>query len=133
ISPTQPFVVRPYGDPAAARPVVTMQLFRMTGGGGVPNDLETNNIAFSSIEVHMRSLDPDADEFTGTGDSGVLLLRAFRSLVMEDMAFRFAQVNIQAPSPGASRGLIVRRLIMVDNYSTSGHAQGVFLHNVYDA
>jgi hypothetical protein len=122
------FVVRPYGDESEPRPVITAELFRTQGGGGVPNEMVTAHVAFVGLHVYASWRDPDSDDYEGPdGGAAFTMLRPYDDIWMEDMMFESWTNLVIQPDPSGAH-FVMRRSIVIDNYQrdADGHSQGVY-------
>ncbi len=132
VSAERPFVVRPYGDESDPRPILTDELFRTQGGGGVPTEMTTAHVAFVGLHVYASQRDPDSPDFVGTaGQAAFSMLRPFDNLWLEDMLFESWPNLVVQPSPSGTN-FTMRRCIVIDNYQdlNDGHSQGIYASNV---
>ena len=131
-SAERPFVIRTYGDESDPRPLITAELFRTQGGGGVPNEMTTAHVAFVGLYVHASWRDPDSADYVSTdGGTAFTMLRPFDDVRMEDMRFESWSNLVVQPSPGG-QNFTMRRSIVIDNYNdlADGHSQGIYASGV---
>ncbi|GEM_PF-3028092 len=103
-SPDEPIVIAAYGDPSLDRP--SIHRFRVQDSG--PGEARADNWIISGLDLrqggHLRNVNPD-------------------NILIEDCLLSGSgQFNFQ--SNGDNQDF--RRNVIVDNYSTSSHAQGIY-------
>lgn len=93
-----------------------------------------NDIAIQGISFYAHTRNFDSPEFKSTdGGSGVFAYvekgQRGSGLLIEGCRFRFYTGNA-IQTDGRLTGALFRRNLVLDNYSTSGHSQGLFARNV---
>ena len=136
ISSSRRSVITFYGQ-AVERPLIR------TGRSTRAAEWSYNNGSFSAmIGLHFYSYtrDPNNSDFVGWNEMGSNNGTGFRVLtfddpiktvLIEDNVFDFyANNTAQRGSKAALTDLIIRRNVITNNYSTAGHAQGIFTNDV---
>lgn len=129
LSDGAPFLVASYGT-GADRP------FLKTGAESAISYCckNFNNAAFSDIDFYAHTRNPDSDEYEGPqGGSGISVYVGDEftgtGLLIEGCRFRFYANNV-IQGPGTLNDLVLRRCVILDNYSTTAHSQGLYTNNV---
>jgi hypothetical protein len=127
-SSQEPQIIASYG-PGSTRPtfVLTGGLFFSTsGGGGSPAFV--GNFIVADLHARQDSKDPASSSFrAGLGGTPLInVKRAGSDILFEDLLLEFGQINFEADNAGGVVDLTIRRSIIVDNYSTNSHAQGIY-------
>ena len=94
-----------------------------------------NWIALSGISFYAHTRDPDniAEYVSGDGSNGMgfTLYGHSQGLLIEGCKFRFFASNvIQAAGEGTMDGVVLRRNVLLDNYDTDAHSQGIYFHGL---
>jgi len=128
-SDAEPFLFSSYG-PGESRPLLK------TGAESGLNRCckSTNNFAAVDIACYAHTRNPDSPEYvSGEGSTGFNLFcgegYVARGYLIEGCLFRFYTGNV-IQGPGTLEDIIVRRNVIVDNYSTTAHSQGLYTNNV---
>jgi hypothetical protein len=133
-SSTEPMLISSYGT--GARPLIKVHPSQGEGigtnaGGGCVG--AGNNIALVGLEFYAYTRDPSSPDYNastvGTDLSGTFFLNPFTYMLIEDNKFSFFKDNIVVNHTVApnSRGLIIRRNIIVNAYAITAHAQGIYI------
>jgi hypothetical protein len=127
-SASAPFLVAAYG-PGTERP----QLRNGPKAALVLNGKGFHDVAIVGIEFYAHTRDPDSSAFQGPelANSGVALAdgRIGERLLLEDCAFRFNSLTLQAQGQATLRALVLRRCLFLDAYASGTHCQGVLAAN----
>ncbi|MCA9303533.1 MAG: hypothetical protein KC996_05370 [Phycisphaerales bacterium] len=118
-SEDEPVVITTYGD-AAERPVIRAGDAHaiQTGFGR-----EVNNVALVGLRF-------EADMQDNGSKIGIRWLSSGSGLLVEDCFIRGFKDNIIIQGTGTFHNAVIRRSVIVDSYSTSGHSQGIFAKDV---
>ncbi len=125
-------LISAYGPLSGDRPLLKNSSILMNGGGGTPSTV--NHVAIVSLKVYYAERDPDSPEFdtSKTGNASCVdFVHKGDDLLFEDCRFSFGQVDIQGWSDPYYSNVAFRRCIFDRNYSTSSHAQGIYVDNTH--
>jgi hypothetical protein len=124
-SAQEPFLLASYGQ-SSGRPLLKV---------GAEHGLKrccnnSRNMAMVGISLYAHTRNPDSPEFTGhAGETGFWIYTnegtVAENILIEDCKFRFFTNNV-VQGKGTLRNIVVRRSVIVDNYSTEGHSQGFY-------
>ena len=129
-SPTERTVATSWGS--GARPELR------TGTDKAIGNYQLTNAAIVGIRFWAHTRDTDGPHFTGyEGSSGISMYsrnpadaRQVRNILIEDCVFRAYRNNVLTGSVGDGAApitrFVIRRSIISGNYSTDGHAQGLY-------
>lgn len=138
-SATEPMLISSYGS--GARPLIktTPALgsgISTSGSGGCGAIAAAGSgdyLAVVGLEFYAYTRDPNSPDFNlstvATSQAGFIFLSVSHWLLLEDNKFSFYGGNaVQAWPTGSGlfRNVILRRNVIVDNYATVGHCQGLF-------
>nr|WP_277987210.1 immunoglobulin-like domain-containing protein [Microbulbifer salipaludis] len=129
-SPKEPMVVTAYGK-GVDRPLLmtgSNDGLRASGGGGSPKIIE--NLVVSGLHFYAHTRDPDSESFTSVSVSrGINWFRGTSYLLIEDNYIEHYKEGIQIDDLDNLNisGVTIRRNVIVDSYSTSSHAQGIYV------
>ena len=133
-SSSYPTLYGSYGS-STERPVFLSGAQTVIGcyaGNGTPDSV--SNYAIIGLEMYQHSRDPEHHGYiAGSGGGAILrILREGRNILVEDCYSRFGQLTIQRPNSaqGPISNVKIRRCVVVDNYSTNSHAQGLFCSGI---
>lgn len=89
-----------------------------------------NYVAFIGVEFYARTRDPGVGGYNGsTATIGILYTTPGDGFLLEDCAIKFFGTNLSfgGRGPGAQglSNVVIRRNVIVDAYSLSGHSQGI--------
>lgn len=89
-----------------------------------------NYVAFIGVEFYARTRDPGVGGYDGsTATIGILYTTPGNGFLLEDCAIKFFGTNLSfgGRGPGAQglTNVVIRRNVIVDAYSLSGHSQGI--------
>jgi len=124
-SPTEPFLVASYGQ-STKRP-----LLKTGAGRGIDHKVKPfDYIAIVGIAFYAHTRDPGSPDYVdGSGENGIGFFAAGdesgRGLLIEDCWFSFYEGNT-IQGPGVIEDVVLRRNIFTNNYSETGHAQGLY-------
>jgi hypothetical protein len=133
-STSEPMVISTFGS-STDRPL--LKIGSNTGFTAVVN---VNHLALIGIHFYAHTRDPNSPEYVDrSGGSGVRWLAEGQNFLLEDCKFEFTPVVIdcyvyppdQHPNPRFS-DFKMRRSVIAFNYSSGGHAQGIFSSKVDD-
>lgn len=128
-SKSAPFLVSSYGG-STTRP-----LLKTGAKGGISICCKNHHfIAVVGIDFYAHTRDFNSPEFTGQdGDAGLNVYvgdgYTGKGVLIEDCSFRFYKNNV-VQGPGTIRDIILRRNLILDNYSHDSHSQGLYADNV---
>ncbi len=124
-SPSERFLLATYG-PDEARPLLK------TGrvGGAIFLYGSFENMAIVGLHFHAHTRDTESPEFESyAGNSGFHFLvgpdGAGRHILVEDCRIEFGSLVMQTRR-GSFRGAVVRRNLVLNTYSVTGHSNGFF-------
>lgn len=129
-SPQEPMVVTSYGE-GTKRPLLmsgSSDGLRTSGGGGSPKVID--NLVFSGLHLYAQTRDPDSDTFTAaSGNRGINWYRGTNYLLVEDNYIEHYKEGIQIHDLDDLNvsGVVIRKNVIVDSFSSSAHAQGIFV------
>jgi len=118
-SEDEPVVITTYGD-ASERPIIRPGDAHaiQTGFGR-----EINNVALVGLRF-------ESDMHDNGGKIGIRWLSSGHGLLIEDCFVRGFKDNIIIQGTGTFEDVVLRRSVIVDSYSNSGHSQGIFAKDV---
>lgn len=123
----EPMIFSSYGS--GPRPILSK------GGNEIqvitdPSNTAYRYLVFADFELYDAEKDPNSPRFLGPNQplSGVKLVAPVEDVLLEDLYIRFG--GIVADTGVRIQNLAVRRCVIVDNYSTNSHAQGIYANNV---
>lgn len=127
-SETEPFLVASYGQ-STQRP-----LLKTGAVGGINVINYYHYIAVTGIHFYAHTRDFNSAEFSSQeGENGfnfyVRDTDTGTGLLIEDCCFRFYKNNV-VQGPGTIYDNVIRRNLILDNYSNSSHSQGMYTKNV---
>lgn len=127
-SDTEPFVVASYGQ-SKQRP-----LLKTGANGGINVVNYFHYLTVIGIHFYAHTRDFNSSEFSSQdGNNGFnLYVRdtdTGNGLLIEDCCFRFYKNNV-IQGPGTLYDIVIRRNLVLDNYSNSSHSQGMYTKNV---
>jgi hypothetical protein len=127
-SATEPILISSYGT--GARPLIETG---PNGSGAAIGGIQTNhdNVAIVGLDFYAYTRDPSNPNFAGPGPDqyGIRFVSPENNLLLEDCKFSFYTANTIEGS--GSGNVILRRDIIVDNYSTTSlHSEGLYVDNV---
>lgn len=123
-SKTAQMLISSYGE--GSRPK-----FVLSGSDGLhTNGGQLDHLVVSGLHFYGATKDPKSGSFTGKGPNGVQWLSSTEGLWIDDCLFEFAQVNIQSYSGSKLTNVKLTYNVVVDSYSTTGHAQGFYLDGI---
>jgi hypothetical protein len=127
----EPMMIATYGDPHLPRPIIACNL--ALGGRYQPNFL-----VIQDLDFYADMLDPDSPNYNPHAKDihqgeGINMLAIGKYLWIENCRFRDLGCALELQT-GRERyhGLIIRRCIIQDDFSTGSHSQGIYLYNVED-
>jgi len=130
-SASEPMVISSYSSDSSKRPLIKS---KGVDGFGVGR----NNRFYSIIglEFYAYQRDPNSVDFVGwdkvqkisgfTSYSSLKRSQITEAIVLEDNVFNYYAINIALTGKGGHKDIVVRRNKMLNAYTTSGHAQGMF-------
>ncbi len=129
LSVNAPFLVASYGT-GTDRPLLKTG----TASGIDYCCKDFNNVAFVDIDFYAHTRNPDSNEYTGPeGHTGFNFYvgEGFTGtgLLIEGCRFRFYLSNV-IQGPGTLKDIVIRRCVILDNYCTTAHSQGLYTSNV---
>ncbi|MGL1902425.1 MAG: hypothetical protein OCC49_09835 [Fibrobacterales bacterium] len=129
LSKDAPFLYASYGT-AQERP-----LLKTGKGGGIGYCCKSfNNVAFVDLDFYAHTRNPDdPDYISGEGSGGFKVFVGDTwtgtGMLIEGCRFRFYTGNtVQAW--GTLDDVVVRRTVILDNYSTESHSQGFYIAGI---
>jgi len=135
-SPSEPMLISSYGS--GPRPLIktnpsineaAIGAFNHSSGG-CPN--AANNLALVGLEFYAYTRDPASPDFDASTialeSSGMRFVRPVSSFLVEDCKFSFYQGS--GFDTDGAQNVSLRRNIIVDSYSTTGHSQGLYVAGV---
>ena len=127
----EPMMIGAYGDPRLPRPIIACNL--AFGGRNLPNYL-----VIEDLDFYADMLDPDSPTYdpnarnTHQGE-GINMLSPGQFMWIENCRFRDEGCALELQTgKGRYHGLILRRCQIIDDFSNSAHAQGIYLYNIED-
>jgi hypothetical protein len=140
-SAREPIVIGAYGDgPRPLLKVGDTRFLRVATGRGMPPDWRgVCNVAIFGLHIYDHTGDPDSPDFNESkdkGGEGLSWHSTGENLLIEDCNFDFTGLGVVGRGPRKERveehlrNFQIRRCVVTDNWSTSGHCQGMFLANV---
>ncbi len=129
LSDDAPFLVSSYGT-GQKRP-----LLKTGNRSGINYCCKNfNNVAFVDLDFYAHTRDFDSDEYSDSeGSSGFNFYVGEdftgTGVLIEGCRFRF-YTNNTIQGPGKLEKIVIRRNVIVDNYSSSAHSQGLYAHNI---
>lgn len=128
-SSSEPSVVSSYGF-QKDRP-----LLKTGKSGGI--NIRTKDCHYMvviGLHFYAHTRDPGLSEYTGPkGKSGFKFYigkgQTAKGLLLEDCSFRFYENNVIQGS-GVIEDIVIRRSLILDNYSATSHSQGMYTKNV---
>ncbi|HET6248444.1 MAG TPA: PKD domain-containing protein [Tepidisphaeraceae bacterium] len=126
ISSQQPIVITNYGDPTLPRPVIDAGNTSAFRTGSSIHDVYILGVSFTS-STH----NPTSPNFNDTGSYGFYDTGGSSDILIEDCQFSYFINDITFTDvSGPMSNITVRRNEILDAYSTSGHAQGLYADTV---
>lgn len=115
-----PHVIAGYGSGTCPRMDDTF--FRSHHGSG--NSDGTLNLAIIGLCFHATQKDPSSSNFNvnTSESSGIGLIATLDNILIEGVNVRYGYINLQ----NNPNNVTVRRSVITDNYSTTGHSQGMY-------
>lgn len=129
LSENAPFLVSSY-SPGTNRP-----LLKTGRNAGIDYCCKNfNYVAFADLDFYAHTRNPDSGEYDGPdGACGfnfyVGETHSGTGLLIEGCRFRFYKNNV-IQGPGSLSDIVVRRCVILDNYCTTAHSQGLYTNNV---
>jgi hypothetical protein len=132
-SASQPMLISSYGT--GPRPLIetgSHRGFSNTQVGGSRGNGTTNNLAIVGLHFYANTRDPNSSDYAGnSGEAGFSWIANGTNILIEDNVFRYYTVNIVLGASGlALKNFSLRRNIIADAYSTTGHSEGIFSDGV---
>lgn len=128
----EPIRLGAYGE--GPRPKITMNNIPLK----LYSDKATNairNLAITGIEFHPYKRDPHHPDYDTTATcTPIRVLGPNENFLFEDMKISFGGTNIifERWGEGSTSNLVIRRCVIVDAYSTTGHSQGIYTRSIQD-
>jgi len=90
------------------------------------------NLALVGLEFYSYTRDPASPHFDENSGSstGIRRFGSGGNLLIEDCKFSFFRTNVLQTGDTRAENIKFHRNIVVDNYSSSSHSQGIYAHNV---
>jgi len=133
-SATEPMVMTSYSSESDQRPLIKT--------GIVDGFKTTGSLRFFSmigLEFYAHQRDPNSVDFVGwdnvgdakgfTSFAGQNNPQSAEAIVLEDNLFNFYAGNIVFTGKGGHKDLVIRRNQILNAYSPSAHAQGLFIYD----
>ncbi len=128
-SPTMPFVYASYGS---SNQVPLLKTGSQPGFFYCCNTIQYTSIIGLSFYAHTRNPD-DPDYIDSNGSTGINLYsnagQQINHILFEGNIFRFYISNV-IQGPGTLDNIVLRRNLILDNYSETAHSQGLFAARV---
>ena len=129
-SASEPFVIASYGDSGPA------PLLKTGAASGISQGRGFSWLALVGLNFYAHTRNPDDPDYVdATGGSGFNFLvgdgAEGKGLLIEGCVFRFYRGNVvQAWQSATIYGVVIRRCVIVDNYSADSHSQGLYTNMV---
>ncbi|MFO7955955.1 MAG: right-handed parallel beta-helix repeat-containing protein [Candidatus Brocadiia bacterium] len=143
-SATEPMVIGAYGD--GERPLLKVgrqKFFRVVTGRNMPVDWPgVGNLAIVGLHIYDHIGDPDSPDFDKSeekGGEGLSWHSTGANLLIEDCYFDYTGLAVIGHGPRIKEveekltNFQLRRCVVANNWSSSGHCQGMFLNDVHGA
>ena len=122
-SASEPILISSYGT--GARPLIETPANSGEPAIGSLTPGHGSNIAVVGLEFYAYTRDPNNSHFAGTRDeTGMEFDAAVHNVLIEDSKFSFFSVNVFQGD--GSDNIDLRRNVITDNYSVTGHSQGFY-------
>ncbi len=143
-SAAAPIVIGAYGEgPRPLLKVGESKFFHVVTGRSMPVDWQgVRNVAIAGLHIYDHTGDPHSPHFDKSkekGGEGLSWQSTGANLLIEDCYFDYTGLAVVGHGPRKKEveekltNFQLRRCVVANNWSSSGHCQGMFLNDVHGA